>query len=390
MRTLLKYNILLIILIGMVGASSTSCEDNDDASGTPVVHYVRVTDPNSSDSLLAGGLLGNMIAIVGENLGNAKQVCFNDQCLFLNSTYITDQTIITTIPSQAPSEVNDLLTIIFRDETVLTHPFTIEIGGPEVVAMKSEYVHTGDVAVIRGNFFFEPMTVTFTGGVQGNIVSIKQSEVEVEVPEGAEPGPITVETNFGEAVSKFWFRDNRYVFGHFEAPTDGWWHGGQYLTPVDEIPAIDNKYIHFTGNIADAGSWLEFYVGPASGGIAEQTRNIPDDAIVNPERYDLKFEMLTLSPIIEGANMKIYIGNNMPDQRGSNWYDYAIVADTQGEWQTFSIPFGDVMKQIRERTSPPLTVNVDPNGYGISFWFHESNAAMPLDFAIDNIRVSPK
>jgi hypothetical protein len=390
MKTYIKYTLFWIALIAVSGIFTTSCQEDDDDNGAqPVIHYIRTTDPNASDSLLAGGFLGNMIAIVGEGLSGARLVCFNDQCVYPNPTYVTDKTIIVSIPSAAPGEVDNLLKIVFNNDTFISYPFKIDIAGPEVISMKSEYVNTGDVAVIQGDFFFEPMTVLFAGGVEGEIVSVTQSAIEVRVPDGAEPGPITVTTNFGEAISTFWFRDNRFVFGHFDAPTDGWWHGPQYLTPVPEIPPVDNLYVHFTGQIVDAGSWLEFYVGPAAGGIAEQTRNIPDDAILNPERYEMKFELLTLAPIATGANIKIYIGNNMEGQRGSNWYNFALTADTEGEWQTIAIPFGEVIKEIKERSSPPISINVDPNGYGLSFWFHDSSAAMPLDFAIDNIRVSP-
>lgn len=389
MKAYTKYTLTWLCIIAAFGALITSCQEEDNAK-EPVVHYIRITNPNSSDSLLTAGLLGNMIAIVGEGLGGARQVCFDDRCVYPNPVYVTDKTIIVNIPNEVPTTINNELKIVFGDSKVLIHPFKIDIAAPELTFMKSEYVNTGDIAVINGDFFFQPITVKFHGDVQAEIVSMKQTELQVRVPVGAQPGPIKVTTNFGETVSTFWFRDNRHVFGNFDATTSGWWHGPQWLTPVSTIPPIDKLYVHFTGQIVDAGSWLEFYVGPATGGIAEQTRNIPDDAILNPEKYDMKFEILTLKPILTGANLKVYIGNDMEAQRGSNYYNLALVADTKGQWQTMSVPFGEVIKGIKERSTPAISINVNPNGYSVSFWFHGSTAAMPLDFAIDNLRVSPR
>jgi hypothetical protein len=54
--------------------------------------------------------------------------------------------------------------------------------------------------------------VSFEGGVNGEIISVKDQEIQVRVPAGAQPGQITVKTNFGETKSDFWFRDSRNHF----------------------------------------------------------------------------------------------------------------------------------------------------------------------------------
>ena len=67
------------------------------------------------------------------------------------------------------------------------------------------------------------LTVNFTGGVTGEIVSVTDKMIQVRVPAGAQPGPITVKTNFGETKSEFWFRDNRNIFISSD-PYEGWWN----------------------------------------------------------------------------------------------------------------------------------------------------------------------
>ena len=54
--------------------------------------------------------------------------------------------------------------------------------------MVCEFVNEGDVATIRGDFFYEPLTVTFPGGVTGELVSVKDQEIQVRVPAGAQAG----------------------------------------------------------------------------------------------------------------------------------------------------------------------------------------------------------
>src|SRR5215470_14217428 len=79
--------ILTISLLVVAAGIFSSCKKDSSSGGAPVVNYVRITDPASSDSLLAGAGQGQLIAIVGDNLQNAEQVWFNDQQSRLTPTY---------------------------------------------------------------------------------------------------------------------------------------------------------------------------------------------------------------------------------------------------------------------------------------------------------------
>mgnify|MGYP001793247803 CR=1 FL=1 len=204
---------IIIMALTMAGFF-TSCkkEDSPANNGKPRIKYVRVTNPVSADSLLTGAYQSNLIAIVGENLQGAQQVWFNDQRSNLTPTYITSTTILVSTPAQIPTVVDNKLKIVFANGDTLFYNFKILINAPTVNSMLSEYVLQGGVATIRGDFFYPPITVTFTGGVTGTIVSVVDKIVKVTVPAGALPGQITVKTNFGETKSNFWFRDNRNIF----------------------------------------------------------------------------------------------------------------------------------------------------------------------------------
>ena len=70
------------------------------------------------------------------------------------------------------------------------------------------------------------------------------------------------------------------------------------------------------------------------------SKNIPDDAILNPEEYYLKFEVNTMKPY---NNSMITInagGSKIQDTKGYKW---APPFDTKGKWQTVVIPYDEVV-----------------------------------------------
>src|SRR5688572_1128780 len=114
MKTLNKILLLSIMAFGIVSVY-TSCtkDDNSPNGGEPRINYVRVTNPTSSDSLLVGAGQGMLIAIVGENLQNAVEMWFNDQRAVLTPTYITNTTILVSVPNPIPTVITNKIKIIF-------------------------------------------------------------------------------------------------------------------------------------------------------------------------------------------------------------------------------------------------------------------------------------
>ena len=379
MKLMYKYLFSLLTLL-VAGAAITSCSD-DDSAGQPEVIYVRVTDPASSDSLLVAAGQGQMVAIMGKNLQTVREIWFNDQQATLNPNFITNTTIITRIPTQIPLEIDNQLKMVFGNGETLVHDFKVEVSEPVIDRMKNEWAPIGEEAVIYGNYFYAPITVTFTGGVTGEIASLEDQEIHVVVPEGAEPGPITITTNFGETESDFWFHDNRNMFGTFEGPTYyGWWHGPNYIKADDPvIQAINGKFLRVKTNLS-SGAWFEFFVGEGYD-ISTLTAQVPADAIENPEDYSLKFELNTLETLV-GARIQMYFGNAMSADRNNYHYGWNPNLDTGDEWQTISVPFADILE-----ANP--NIQVSGTGYGLSFWFWQSPAAVKADFAMDNVRIVP-
>lgn len=377
MKSIKKLVLGILITIGLLSIFN-SCE-KEDSEGTPSISYIRITSPESSDSLLASAGQGQLIAIVGNNLENAVEIWFNDQRALLTPTYITKTSILVAVPSQIPLSVNNTMKLVFKNGYELNHDFKVDISEPVVSMMDVEYVKENEVAVIRGNYFYAPLTVTFTGGVDGQVENLTDQEIQVRVPAGAQPGPITVKTNFGETESEFWFRDNRNLLIHND-PWSGWW-GETNVVPGTDPLAISGNFTRITQNIG-AWGWTE-WIGGKEDALAT-SKNLPDDAVLNPEKYFMKFEVNTLKPY-NGNRIKFMIGQvNGPDP---NWNDepyfWEPPFDTEGKWRTVTIPFEDVVDNYTTNWG------VRPQGYGVKIWFH-GPGSLEADIAFDNLRVVPK
>ncbi len=378
----LSYNSLWFLCLALAGMFSGCSKEDMPNGGNPRITFVRFTRPAAADSLVTMAGQGEMIAIIGENLQDARQVWFNDQPAVLTPTFITATSIITRVPSDIPSQVTNQLRIIFADGRELLHDFTVDISEPAITGMLSEYVNEGQVATLTGDYFYEPLKVTFTGGVEGNVVSVEDNEIQVTVPAGAQPGPVTVTTNFGTTQSTFWFRDNRNLIASFDGTTGGLWHGPDYIKASDpDITAISNKFIRVNKELG-AWGWFEMYVGPSGSDVTLETKNIPADAFVNPQNYEVKFEINTLKPLT-GAEIRMYMGTgDMGSERNNIHYIWKPNVDTKGQWQTVSIPWEDFWAANKRFAYSPA-------GYGVSFHF-SGPLAVSANFGLDNMRVVPK
>ena len=378
MKAIHKTLMLLLAAFAVVSIYSSCQKDELPNNGEPRVRYVRITRPQSSDSLLVGAGQGRLVAIIGENLQDAVEVWFNDRQASLTPTYITATSILVRVPEPIPMNITNTLKIIFSNGKVLNHPFEVQISDPLLSSMVSEYVNEGDVATIRGNYFYAPVEVTFTGGAKGEIVSVKDQELQFRVPAGAQPGPITVKTNFGETESDFWFRDNRNIFISSD-PYEGWWNSSYVVSnpgPSDP-PKINGNYIRVKKSIG-AWSWNEIAGGPATA-MPNHSKRVPDAAILKPEDYNVKFEINTIKPY-NNSTIRINLALNAED---NNAYQWKPPYDTKGKWETVVIPFETIV------ASYAVKPTINPNGYWTRLLI-QGPGDLDADIAFDNFRIVPK
>src|SRR5690606_41543485 len=82
----------------------------------------------------------------------------------LTTTYITNTTILVSVPSLVPLDITNQMRIVFANGSTLEHEFEVQISEPFVNSINNEYALVREVATIRCNYFYEPLTLTFTVG----------------------------------------------------------------------------------------------------------------------------------------------------------------------------------------------------------------------------------
>ncbi|MFV0290753.1 MAG: glycan-binding surface protein [Mangrovibacterium sp.] len=226
--------------------------DNESTSGTPVVEYIRITDPNASDSLLYSASMGQTIALIGHDLDGVVKVTFNDQVAKLNPVYVTANSIIVTVPGTIPGEVTNTMTLNTRGggETVLD--FTVIIPAPRLTSISNEWAAVGSEAILYGNYFYGredgTIDVTFPGNVPAEVVSFTDSQIRFKVPENATKGSISVVNDNGSVQSSFIYKDNSGIFTDFTNTSWNWWGCAEFYSEE----GVDGQYARLSGN---GGEW---------------------------------------------------------------------------------------------------------------------------------------
>jgi len=220
--------LLLLVLAVVSSFSLQSCKDQPDefelTGGTPTIDYIRPAKASAKDSLLVQAYPQATICIVGSNLTSIQQMYFNDKKAILNTSFITDNTLVVQIPSEIPDVVSDKIYMITQDHDTLTYNFHIVIPEPNVAQMSCEYAVPGSIATIYGSYFIDdpnvPLTVTFPDGKTAEIKSINDSRsaISIVVPQCTTEGQITVKSIYGTGRSSFRYLDSRGILFDFDTP----------------------------------------------------------------------------------------------------------------------------------------------------------------------------
>lgn len=382
-----------------------ACEKSETDSGMPVVNYIRITNPDKSDSLVVSALMGNIIVLMGENLQDVNQIWFNDQQASVNTNLVTSTAIIVTVPDVIPGIVtNQMQLITSNKKDTLFVPFNVKVPGPQLDAMLCEYVPTGGTAVIKGNFFIDdpgsPLKVVFPGNIEGTVTASTIHEIKVTVPPGSGVGPLQVKTIYGSTSSTFFFRDDRNIILDFDTKTAaGGWRSGDIKNSPDPL---SGNYVRFTGTMdgKSGATWNEdafsFDYWPSSNGrpdVPIYTGNLADAVI--------KFECNVVEPWQAGAlqmifttyslaNTNSYIGDaSIP--RGI-WIPWKATGSYKTDgWITVTIPLSE-FKYAGDGSVCSNSFTTDMIS-GLTFFLWNGGVdgvTGPITMYIDNIRVVTK
>lgn len=253
------YSSLLLALAVAFSFSLQSCKDQPDefelTDGTPTIDYIRPAKASAKDSLLVQAYPQATICLVGSNLTSIKEMYFNDKKAILNTSFITDHTLIVQVPSEIPDLVTDKIYMTTSDGQQVTYDFHVVIPAPNVASMSCEYAAPGSIATIYGSYFIDdpnvPLTVTFPDGQEATIKSINSSRsaITIEVPNCTTEGQINVKSIYGSSNSAFRYLDSRGMLFDFDNGNKvtgavlgcHGWHNG--LTITDAENPISGKYL---------------------------------------------------------------------------------------------------------------------------------------------------
>lgn len=233
----------------------TACSDQPDeykpTGGSPQVQYIRL--PESVDSIITQSYMQRTICLVGSNLRSVRRMFFNDKEAVLNSSFITDNTLLVDIPGEIPSAVTDKIYMVNGDGDTTTHAFHVIVPPPSVKAMNCEYAPAGEEVTITGDYFiqdpYKPLQVLFNDGALAvtDIKSITKNSITFTMPTGAAAGRVIVQSVYGKGESDFVYKDTRNIIFDFDGSHGGMAKGHGWRAGNIRTGGIDGSYLYFGG-----------------------------------------------------------------------------------------------------------------------------------------------
>ena len=425
------------MLLAAAALGFASCEDYPDAfvlaDGQPTVQYVRYAD---RDVLIEQAFMGEVVCFVGENLCSVRELYFNDQRAVLNTSFMTENTLVAAVPGNLPKVKTDKVYMITKGLDTLAYDFKVLLPAPVIKSMSCEFQQPGTDVTVYGNYFAEPMSLVFEDGNGAEVTSFKSvsmTEVTFTIPADAKPGKIKVTTESGVARSPFSYHDFcDGLITDFDGPNNsssthgvvpqGWNFSGTYSSEG----GISGNYVELkSANPLDANAgWnedfkIDFWCGNWNGdpmgitdGAGVPLCNIID--FTNFQNMALKFELCIPSsnPWMSGAIQLIFCSADKA--ANDSWQNNTFLHtsadggldlcrglyrpwettgsfDTGDKWITVTVPFSEFTYNANGSAGAvPLSKPEDFASFVIWAWNGgvAGTECTPV-FRIDNLRAVP-
>ena len=455
--------LFLAVSVAVTALGLTSCKDEPDkyetAGGKPTIDYVRClsseikTNQDTESTVYTNGQLvesaspQSTLCLVGSNLRSIVEMYFNDQKAILNSSYITDNTLIVDVPKNIPSEVTNKIYMVTADKDTVSYDFQVIIPGPSISTMGCEYAKAGDTQTLVGQYFIDdpgtPLKVFFKDAngadLQADITDISSdyTTITFKVPEGAVEGAVKVTNVYGEATSAFHYLDTRGILFDFDGggqpmeisggKVGHGWHSvicqsddtsitGNYIQLGDGATTMDDStwddgnfsFEYWPGNWEDPESFSATY--------GHKLNDVVD--FTDWENMSLKFELCASNwsaaalqiifagvtdvsygnagvkdadgNVLGGCNNSYISGEAVPRALYRPWTTSGTF-DTKGEWITVTVPLKSSLVYSYSGAAPTANVSKDSFASLVMFLCGggvTGEACTPV-LKIDNIRVVP-
>jgi hypothetical protein len=396
MKNYIKSILLLTCVIATMSLM-TSCSQTDanhDMGEMPHIEYARVCAPLASDSLLTGASMGSRIAFIGQNLGDVREMWFNDQKALLNPDFVTSSSIIVDVPNIIPTDVTDSVKLITSTGLVYKYPFKTIVPAPSITGISCEYGNPGDVLTITGDYFLNP-TVTFPNGLKAEIVSFTKTAINVKVPTGATEGFITVTSIYGTGKSTFKFLDTRGLITNFD---DGYVNSWG-LGAISNTDGVSGNYLHLVDASDAAWAWKNSLMYSYWASEPTSHGNVPiatGDITKLVLKFECKVNTWSDVPMLIWFS-KYNAGKGIsPDDSYAqcHWKPYSVngvkSTYTSGGWITVSIPLTDFKYDKAESKTDMTMGDISQYTDFNVMLFGAADAANPVDICMDNFRIVSK
>ena len=432
---------MFAVALAAVSAGLASCEDQPDkyetTGGKPTIYYIRPVDVASKDSLLTEASMSNTLCIVGSNLRSIKQIDFNDQTAVLNTSYMTDNTVIVTVPKNIPDVVTDKIYFITTSQDTVSYDFKVTVPAPTISSMSNEWAAAGEEVTIKGDYFLDydnyPLSIRVGEDyvINASDLKITKTGITFNMPaDMPEHENIYITTKYGTTKAPFQYMDERGMLFDFDTPNaatgevlgNHGWHN--QVIQSDETSLKGNYLLLGNNSMGASGGWndtnfaFEYWAGTWNNDFTGDGVKLCDVAdFSNWENKSLKFEMLVPStnPWQAAAMQVIFAGTDKIVYYNANndffhvqgdlsralympWNSNGGSYDTGDKWVTVTIPFTDfaydwdgnklnsTFKSVEDFAS--LTIFVVNGSYNNKSVLPSGTDCTPI-IKIDNIRVVP-
>lgn len=192
---------LLVIMLSFFFLSSCN-DDNDSASGAPVINSVTNTideDGNPADlEPVTMGYADNMYIIRGSGFSTVQKIYFNEMDTYFNPTLVTDTEIFVTIDRNTPyADASNQLKVVTKKGTAV-FDFIVAPPAPGLHSFNPINAADGEEITIYGSFFLDP--VVKVGDVEAVVVSSTLTQIKAILPAGSQLKKVSVTTISGTAT----------------------------------------------------------------------------------------------------------------------------------------------------------------------------------------------
>ncbi len=294
------------------------------------LHTITAINPNSGD-------VGDTVNITGTNFettiaNNTVRFGGGVQAIVLNASNTVLQTVV---PAGAQS---GNIEVEIAGNSVQS-PQIFRVNGsplpPEITDFNPKKGAAGMQLTITGNNFSSTLqdnTVTFSGGIAANLVSATRSKIVVEVPTGANNGPISVSVNGNSILSTSSFIYTTDPVISYFTPNTGPHGSGVTIHGANFDPVSANNEVFF-GAISAAtpiassdGLRLITNVPSSVGvGFVPLSVRVNGTTVIADEEFNVVIasveelgEAADLKVFYKDQTLRVYSGTN------SNWKDLKV------------------------------------------------------------------